>query len=97
MIDAVKWIPSAMFYEVRGGPLAEPFVMPDSFEEARRALTDRFPEARAGIRQLLGEMEHLAASAATVSAVAEPMWWTWSSALGRPAMNDWSGSVVVTA
>lgn len=70
VIDAVKWIPSGVFYEVRGGPLAEPFVMPDSFEEARRALTGRFPEARAGIQQLLSEMEHLAAAAATVAKAA---------------------------
>jgi phytoene dehydrogenase-like protein len=70
VIDAVKWIPSGVFYEVRGGPLAEPFVMPDSFAEARRALTDRFPEARAGIAQLLSEMEHVAAAAATVAKAA---------------------------
>jgi phytoene dehydrogenase-like protein len=67
VIDAVKWIPSGVFYEVRGGPLAEPFVMPDSFDEARRALTDRFPEARAGIQQLLTEMERIAAAAATLT------------------------------
>lgn len=70
VIDAVKWIPSGVFYEVRGGPLAEPFVMPDNFDEARRALTDRFPEARAGIQQLLTEMERVAAAAATLAKVA---------------------------
>ncbi len=67
VIDAVKWIPSGVFYEVRGGPLAEPFVMPDNFDEARRALTERFPEARAGIQQLLTEMERVAAAAATLA------------------------------
>jgi phytoene dehydrogenase-like protein len=67
VIDAVKWIPSGVFYEVRGGPLERPFVMPDSFDEARRALTERFPEARAGIQQLLGEMEHIASAVGALS------------------------------
>ena len=67
VIDAVKWIPSDVFYEVRGGPLAQPFVMPDNFDAARRALTERFPEARAGIQQLLTEMERVAAAAGTLS------------------------------
>ena len=57
VIDAVKWIPSGTFYEARGGPLGQPFVLPDNFDAARRALTERFPEARAGIDQLLEEME----------------------------------------
>src|SRR6202521_4555466 len=60
VIDAVKWIPSHVFYQVRGGPLHEPFVMPDNFDAARRALTGRFPEARAGIDQLLAEMAGIA-------------------------------------
>jgi phytoene dehydrogenase-like protein len=67
VIDAVKWIPSGVFYQVRGGPLEQPFVMPDSFDEARGALTERFPEARAGIHQLLGEMEHIVSHMGTLS------------------------------
>jgi phytoene dehydrogenase-like protein len=67
VIDAVKWIPSEVFYEVRGGPLDRPFVMPDNFADARQALGERFPEARAGIDQLLGEMMRIAAAAGTLS------------------------------
>src|ERR1700709_1239744 len=48
IIDAIKWVPSDVFYEVRGGPLDRPFVMPDNFADARRALTESFPEARDG-------------------------------------------------
>ncbi|MBR1242522.1 NAD(P)/FAD-dependent oxidoreductase [Bradyrhizobium sp. AUGA SZCCT0240] len=59
VIDAVKWIPSGAFYQARGGPLDQPFLMPDDFDAARRALTERFPEARRGIDQLLGEMQHI--------------------------------------
>src|ERR1700760_907075 len=61
VLDAVKWIPSEVFYEVRGGPIAQPFTLPDSFADARRALSERFPEARAGIEKLLSEMERVAA------------------------------------
>jgi phytoene dehydrogenase-like protein len=67
VIDAVKWIPSGAFYEVRGGPIARPFTLPDSFDGARRALSERFPEARAGIERLLGEMERIAAAMGTLS------------------------------
>jgi phytoene dehydrogenase-like protein len=67
VIDAVKWIPSAVFYEVRGGPLAQPFTMPDSFDGARAALGERFPDARAGIDQLLDDMERMAAAMDTLS------------------------------
>src|ERR1700744_4355778 len=67
VIDAGKWIASRVFYEVRGGPIAQPYTMPDSSDEARRALTERFPQARAGIAQLLGEMERVAAAMGTLS------------------------------
>ena len=60
VLDAVKWIPGGMFYEARGGPLDQPFAMPDNFDAARRALTERFPQARDGIEHVLGEMERLA-------------------------------------
>ncbi len=67
VIDAVKWIPAGELYEARGGPLDRPFVMPDNFGAARRALTQRFPEARAGIDQLLGEMQRIASAMGTLS------------------------------
>jgi phytoene dehydrogenase-like protein len=67
VIDAVKWIPSGAFYEARGGPLDRPFVMPDNFEAARRALTERFPQARAGLHQLLGEMERITSAMGALS------------------------------
>jgi phytoene dehydrogenase-like protein len=67
VIDAVKWIPAGAFYQARGGPLDRPFLMPDNFEAARHALTERFPEARAGIAQLLGEMEQIASVMGTLA------------------------------
>src|SRR6059058_3589309 len=38
VLEAVKWIPAGAFYEARGGPLDRPFLMPDNFDVARRAL-----------------------------------------------------------
>ncbi|MDB5578185.1 MAG: amine oxidase [Bradyrhizobium sp.] len=63
VLDAVKWIPAGALYEARGGPLDRPFVMPDNFDAARRALTERFPQARTGIDQLLDEMARIASMA----------------------------------
>jgi phytoene dehydrogenase-like protein len=60
VLDAVKWIPAGSLYEVRGGAFDRPFVLPDNFAAARAALTERFPDARGGIEQLLGEMERIA-------------------------------------
>lgn len=62
VLDAVKWIPAGSLYEVRGGPLGKPFVLPDNFVAARAALAERFPEARAGIAQVLAEMEAIASA-----------------------------------
>lgn len=67
VLDAVKWIPSGAFYEVRGGPVGTPFTLPDNFEAARQALIARFPDARDGIVRLLGEMEQIASAAGTLS------------------------------
>ncbi len=67
VLDAVKWIPGGALYEARGGPLDKRFAMPDSFDAARRALTERFPNARDGIDSVLGDMERLASAAAGLS------------------------------
>jgi phytoene dehydrogenase-like protein len=63
VLDAVKWIPGGGLYEARGGPLDRPFAMPDNFDAARRALTERFPEARDGIDDVLDVMQRLALAA----------------------------------
>src|SRR6185312_774417 len=66
VIDKVTWVPAGAFYQARGGPIGQPFLMPDNFEAARQALSARFPEARRGIDQLLGEMQLIVTAAATV-------------------------------
>jgi phytoene dehydrogenase-like protein len=70
VLGAVKWIPGGQFYEARGGPLDRPFALPDNFAAARRALSERFPQNRAGIDGVLDEMERLA-SAGDFSLVAD--------------------------
>jgi phytoene dehydrogenase-like protein len=67
VLDAVKWIPGGGFYEARGGPLGTPFAMPDNFDAARRALAERFPEARSGIDSVLDDMQRLASAAGDLS------------------------------
>jgi phytoene dehydrogenase-like protein len=93
VIDAVKWIPAGAFYEARGGPLGQPFVMPDNFDAARRALTTRFPEAQTGIHQLLGEMERIASALGTLSqgrdAFKKPREALVALLKFAPALADW--------
>ncbi|MGN6309463.1 MAG: phytoene desaturase family protein [Xanthobacteraceae bacterium] len=63
--DAVEWIPSKDFYEVRGGPLSRPFALPDNFPDACSALAAQFPKHRAAIQQLLDDMRAAASSRAS--------------------------------
>ena len=97
VIDAVKWIPSGAFYEVRGGPVGKSLMLLDDFAAARRTLTDRYPEARDGIERLLGEMERISLAMGTLSrgtsAFRNP-----AQAFGAlrnllPVMRDWTMSL----
>jgi hypothetical protein len=67
VLDQVEWEPTGAVYEVRGGPIGQPFVLPDGFARARRALLERFPSARAGIGSVLGEMERFSTALGTLS------------------------------
>jgi phytoene dehydrogenase-like protein len=67
VLDAVKWVAAGAFYEVRGGPLERPFVMPENFEASRTALNERFPASRHSIKTVLDEMERLASVSSKLS------------------------------
>jgi len=67
VLDQVEWVPTGAVYEVRGGPIGEPFVLPPGFAQARLALLERFPSARAGIGSVLGEMERISTAFGTLS------------------------------
>ncbi len=97
VLEAVKWIPSGTFYEVRGGPVGAPLTLPDNFDAARRALVQRFPEARDGIVRLLGEMEQIAAAMGTLSRgtrISKTPLQTFSALRNLlPAIRDWNLSL----
>ena len=67
VLDDVEWVPTPAVYELGGGPVGEPFVLPEGFTKAQDSLIDPFPSARAGIASLLGEMESIATSLGTLS------------------------------
>jgi phytoene dehydrogenase-like protein len=60
LLDTLTWVPTGGLYEVRGGPIGAPLVVPDGFTDARAALAERFPAARGGLGTLLREMENIA-------------------------------------
>jgi phytoene dehydrogenase-like protein len=67
VFDNVEWVPTGAVYEVRGGPVGEPFLLPEGFAQARHALVQRSPSATAAIGSVLGEMEHIATGLGTLS------------------------------
>lgn len=97
VLDAVKWIPSGAFYEVRGGPLSAPLTLPDNFDGACHALTERFPEARNAIARLLGEMEQISSATGTLSrgarAFRNPLQALNALRKLLPSLNDWNLSL----
>jgi phytoene dehydrogenase-like protein len=97
VLNDVEWVPTGAIYEVRGGPLGEPFVLPEAFGKARHALVERFPSAATGIDSVLGDMERIAIGLGTLSkgrhAFHNPM--EGLSALARlgPVVKGWRLSV----
>ena len=72
VLDAVEWVPTGSIYEVRGGPVGQPFVLPDGFAAARSALTERFPSSKAGIAAALSCFTGAALLSATCGFEASP-------------------------
>ncbi|HUS96379.1 MAG TPA: FAD-dependent oxidoreductase, partial [Hyphomicrobiaceae bacterium] len=93
VLDQVEWVPTGAVYEVRGGPVGEPFKLPDGFAAAQRALVERFPSARAGIGAVLGEMEQISSAMGTLSkgraAFAKPLDGLSAVSKLRPLISDW--------
>ena len=67
VLESLDWVPVGSLYEVRGGPVGAPFLLPDSFAAARNALDDRFPSARGGIAAVLDEIERMSVGLGTLS------------------------------
>ncbi len=66
VLDSVTWVPTGSVYEVRGGPLGVPFVLPEGFAAAREALSERFPALRSGIVEIVSEMERITSCLGTL-------------------------------
>ncbi len=94
VLDAVKWIPSDTFYEVRGGPIGTPFVLPDNYCDARAALLQRFPEATPAIQQFIGEMERISSAANMLAQrtniLRAPLETLRSLTAMLPTLRDWN-------
>jgi phytoene dehydrogenase-like protein len=97
VLDAVEWVPTGPIYEVRGGPVGQPFVLPDNFPAARTALAERFPPARPGVTAVLGDMERLAVGLGLLSrgrdAFRNPRGGFGALFKLAPMVRDWRRSV----
>ncbi len=97
VLGEVEWVPIGTFYEVCGGPVGDPFVLPDNFQAARAALRKRFPELAAGIDCVLGDMERISMSAGVLSRGRDAFRdaaMTWRALPGLPAiMRGWHQSL----
>src|SRR5262249_56030410 len=108
VLDAVEWIPTGALYEVRGGPVGAPFVLPEGFAAARAALLARFPNAGAGIARVLGDAERIAMGLSVLgggrAALRDPLPSSPACGVGkgggtaalyklRPLVHDWQRSL----
>jgi phytoene dehydrogenase-like protein len=97
VLDDVDWVPTGALYEVRGGPVGEPFVLPIGFRHARSALEGRFPSAGAGIDSVLGDMERIATGLGILTkgrqAFRNPMEGLLALARLGPVVKGWRLSV----
>lgn len=95
-LDKVEWVPTGPLFEVRGGPLREPFNLPTGFAAARAALTQRFPEAADAIGATLREMERIADAAGTLALDGKfpnPQQGLEALKAALPDLSDWTLSL----
>ncbi len=97
VLDAVEWVPTGGLYEVRGGPVGAPFMLPEGFAAARAALDARFPAARAGIAAVLADAERISHGLGVLSrgraAFQNPLEAAAAILKLRPAVRDWGRSL----
>jgi phytoene dehydrogenase-like protein len=97
VLDAVEWVPTGPIYEVRGGPVGQPLVLPDGFATAQAVLADRFPSARSGISSMLGDIERITVGLGTLArrreAFRNPREGFGALLKLAPMVRDWRRSV----
>jgi phytoene dehydrogenase-like protein len=90
LIDRITWLPVGELFAVQGGPVGEPFLLPQGFEKAQAALQDRFPASSQAAARVLGKMERLCETVSRLNAARENR--SLAGLLGAVA----SGSPIVT-
>jgi phytoene dehydrogenase-like protein len=96
VLDKVEWVSTGSIFDVRGGPLREPFTLPAGFDTARAALSQRFPEAHEGIVSILDEMERIAAAAGALARdgrFRNPLESLDGLKAALPELRDWDASL----
>jgi phytoene dehydrogenase-like protein len=97
VLDAVEWVPTGPIYEVRGGPVGRPLVLPDGFVAAQAVLADRFLSARSGIASMLGDIERITVGLGTLArrreAFRNPREGIGALLKLAPMFRDWRRSV----
>lgn len=71
LLDKIAWLPVGDLYTVQGGPIGEPFSLPNGFEAAQQALSERFPGTKDATARVLGKMEGLYGTIANLRAAKE--------------------------
>lgn len=95
-LDKVEWVPTGPIYQVRGGPLREPFTLPAGFDAARDVLTAHFPGARDAIVATLDEMATLADAVGALARTGKfhnPLESLAELKAALPAVRDWELSL----
>ena len=65
VLDTVTFVAAGALYQVRGGPLEAPIILPDNFAAATKVLAQHFPEATDSVAKLFAQMQAIIAGDAT--------------------------------
>jgi phytoene dehydrogenase-like protein len=90
-------VPTGAIYEVRGGPIGQPFTLPEGFSAAGAALAGRFSSAKTGVASVLGDMERITVGLGTLNrgreAFRDPRNGLRALVQLAPMIRDWRRSV----
>ena len=95
ILDEIEWVSVRPFYSVKGGPVGQVFDMPVGFDAAHHALSQRFPQIRAGSAQFFGALEqiHAAVTRLTEAGEARTLGKLVRAGMAlRPLARDWRAS-----
>lgn len=67
LLDDLPLVRMPHLFEVRGGPVGDPFRLPFGFEAAKAAMAERFPDAARGATRVLDDMGRVARAMRTAA------------------------------